>query len=147
MTPLRPVVSLDSDELTRAISDWIQQEIKASSARYYDLGKFLFSVSAASMIYFATVLQALGGHSCSIPMLVIATALLTAAIFVSILIVWPPSPRITGSFDVLLHFNAEIQKRRRLFLFWVLGNMAGMMFGILSLIHVERACMLVSSLM
>lgn len=121
-------MKMRGEDTEAGLRDWVKAEIKDGPRQAYDLGKFFFSVSAATVATIVAVEKLNQKSSMDCPMIVGLTFL-----FVSVLVALDMArPRkyiIGGETDLLDEYNRQItcaQTRTWVwFTFWTLGAISG----------------------
>lgn len=136
-----PAVPVDAEAVAVALEEWMVEEIKGRSARYFDLGKFLFTVSTGILLFFAAALKALGLDACGKGWLAANVVLAILGILAAIVLVWPRSPRVGPQFDALAEFNAAMARQRRMLGLWTLVTVLGLVSGVLAMPGLHAVCL------
>lgn len=135
-----PAIPVSAERIATGLEDWIVDELKGRSARYFDLGKFLFTVSSGVILFFTTALTALGTHGCSKKWLVVCAALAVLGILAGIALVWPRNTSIGPQLDALSEFNAAMARCRALLLVWTAVTVLALTAGMLTLVEIGPSC-------
>lgn len=133
-------INLSTIEIERTIKSWLTDDMRAQTARYFELGKFLFSVSAGSMLFFVTALEALGKHACSPFYLMLALAALFLATLVSIVFVWPRRTLVNTNLDIIAEYTASMAFNRSVLVGWLILLVIGLGCGFLAITEFGPAC-------
>lgn len=117
--PLKPT----GEQVTAAIRDWLDDEIKSAPGRFYDLGRFLFGVSAGT-VGTVVALEKLGTPKLDLR-LGAALLLFVASMLVALYMACPRDWLVSGDTD-LFHEHRETVIRGQLLLIawftvWIVG--------------------------
>jgi hypothetical protein len=135
-----PAVGISAQKVADSLEKWLEDEIKGRTGRYFDLGKFFFSVSTGLLVFFVTAQKALGSHQCSKEWLLLCITFSILGVVASLLLIWPRNIRIGATLDILAEFNAILRYHRRILSGWFLLTVGGLFAGGLSLISFNAAC-------
>jgi len=109
------------------------EEIKGRSSRYFDLGKFFFTVSTGVVLFFLTALKVIGFHPCSLSWIAVCVVSSVLGVVASILLVWPQNGKIGSEFDVLVEYNGVMKRYRSIMIFWTITTIIALFGGFGSL--------------
>jgi hypothetical protein len=136
----KPGVGVSADKVAEALEKWLEEEIKGRTARYFDLGKFLFSVSTGVLVFFVAARKALGAHQCSDQWLLVCVAFAVIGVVASLVLIWPRNIRVGPSMDIVVEFNATLQRHRLVLSLWYLLTVGALLAGGVSLIDFDYVC-------
>ncbi|MFS8065560.1 MAG: hypothetical protein ACMG6S_04225 [Byssovorax sp.] len=111
--PIRPRAE-DTDSAVRA---WMTYELTQGTARSYDLGKFLFTVSLGTAGLVASLIK-------DIPHPIVAILSILASVLsacVALALAWPQTWSIGGHTDLLARYTAAMAKTLMHLKLWVIA--------------------------
>jgi hypothetical protein len=118
--PLRP----RADDTDGAVRAWMTYELTQGTARSYDLGKFLFTVSLGTAGLVASLIKDIP-HPRVAALGILASAL---SAVVALALAWPQTWSIGENTDLLVKHKVSIAKTLRYLKLWVIAYAAA--FGL-----------------
>ncbi|GAA0631248.1 hypothetical protein [Thalassospira tepidiphila] len=120
----------DPEKVADALSDWVGEEIKNTTKRYHDLGRYMFTVSTGTVAFIVSVNSVINPGDKGFTAAKLSFFWLGISLIFSVYILLPKEWRLDGSIDLedKLH---ELVKDYRLILlcwfgFWVVGLALGL---------------------
>lgn len=113
--PIRP----KGQDTVEAFREWGKDELKSGVQRTYDLGKFLFSISAATLGLIAGLAR-LSGISFTNCLFIAALLVLFCSVGVAIRMVVPKLWVLDGNTNLTSEYNAIIDSSQNSLLLWTL---------------------------
>ncbi|HEY3138802.1 MAG TPA: hypothetical protein VGL29_22455 [Blastocatellia bacterium] len=121
-------MKIRGEDVSEGLREWAKSELKEGPKQGYDLGKFFFSVSAATIGAIAAIEKLNSTAKLDRPM-VVGLSLLFVSILVSIHLVLPRKHALGGETDLLMEYNRQINRVIRCvwlwFILWLAGTLAG----------------------
>ena len=116
-------------DVTEAIKGWMNEEVKSSPSRSYELGRFLFSVSVGTISAFAAIEKLSQAPSFDF-WFKLSVVLSSVSIFVSLNMARPRNWRLDGTTNLFDEHKRIIDRGIRhtviWLLFWFIGFVAGL---------------------
>jgi len=128
-----PAIPVSAEKVSEYLESWMLEEIKGRSSRYFDLGKFFFTVSTGVVLFFLTALKVIGFHPCSLSWIAVCVVSSVLGVVASILLVWPQNGKIGSEFDVLVEYNGVMKRYRSIMIFWTITTIIALFGGFGSL--------------
>ncbi len=114
--------------ITDAYQEWVKDEIKSTTNKFFDFGKFIFGVSVGS-IGFITGIEKYTSDSPDI-YYIISIVLFVLSSILSIIIILPKDIEIKENTDLTELFNKAVIKYRRFiwswFIIWLIAILLGL---------------------
>ena len=99
-------IQLRGEDVASALRDGAKEDIKGAGSRAYDLGKFFFGVSAASI---AIITSGLKDRPSLGRIQLASLAFLVVSMFVAVLMVLPRLSHLQGNDDLLASFEKDLR--------------------------------------
>ncbi len=133
-------IPVSAEKVAAGLEDWIVEELKGRTGRYFELGKFLFTVSTGILVFFSTAIKTVGTHACSNHWLVFCVLFAITGILASVWLVWPRNTQIGPELDALEEFNNVMFQHRVVLFVWTLLTILALGGGFLSLVEIGPSC-------
>lgn len=127
------MMKADPDKVAEAIHEWIKEEFKANTTRYYELGKYFFSISTGTAAFIATGRTIFSDINLSAPLIVSSLILLGISLVISIFLMTPREWFINGEVELENEIIKLIKKFRKIVWFWFFIWALGLILGLMSL--------------
>jgi hypothetical protein len=119
---------LKGQDVHDGLREWIKTDIREISAKGYDLGKFLFSVSVGTLGALTALIKIDSSTQINTPFIVSAS-ILFISIVIAISIVLPKSIPVGDNIDLLDLYRKQLQAIIRViwawFFVWLIGAITG----------------------
>jgi hypothetical protein len=129
-------IRIRGEDTADGLREWAKEEIKNAPARFYELGKFLFTASIGSIGVMATLAKLntkAGGTGISIdPLLMASLVALGLSMLFALLMAIPKQWKLDGDTDLLAEHKALVARGQHWTIFWALVWLTGVLFGLVS---------------
>jgi hypothetical protein len=124
-------IRLSGDETETAIKDWMKEEYKTAPRMRYDLGKFCFTVSAASTGVLISLLRPNAGAT-NLFLFAFSLLALTISEIFSLLMAIPTVKELRPADDLLVIHRNTVSDTKRTVITWCICWFIAMVTGFLS---------------
>ena len=121
-------------DIVDAFHEWNKEELKGSSSRIFELGKFYFSVSIGSLAFLVAI-KKLGGIQYIGCWFQISLIVLVFSSLAAILLVFPKRWKISGDTDLVDIYKKKIKTAEILSFVWIILWLTGLLLGIWATIN------------
>jgi len=122
----------DPNKVAEAIHGWVSEEIKESTKRYHELGKFLFTVSSASGAFILSLKGVLDSNYRDF-WSILALALLVCSFVCSIVIMKPLEWLLEKDSELEVQLKATIDRSVKLLYVWFAFWVAALVLALISI--------------
>ena len=120
----------DPEKIAAALNAWIEEEFKTTTSKYYELGKYFFTVSTGTVAFIAAIREIFPPTEDSAVLVYISFLFLTISLIMAVLMMTPIEWKLKKDDEVEDELKSQIkQLRTRLWLWfflWILGLGSGM---------------------
>jgi hypothetical protein len=126
------MVNPDPNKVVDSLHEWITEEIKTTSARYFELGKFFFGVSAGTVAAIEVITKALPSFKYSENILLASFFFVGISLIVAVLLVTPKEWLLSGDVHLEKELNKLIGRYRTIVWSWFATWFIGVAIAIIS---------------
>jgi hypothetical protein len=121
-------MKLRGQDVEDGLREWVKGELKEGASRGYDLGKFFFSVSAATIGVLATI-ETLSSSAKVDILLITSIIILFLSSILAIEMVLPSIQSVGGESDLLDDYHRRVVSTIRRVWLWVILWLIGTIMG------------------
>ena len=129
-------IRIRGEDTADGLREWAKEEIKNAPARFYELGRFLFTASIGGIGVMATLAKlntkAAKANTSMDALLMFSLAALGLSMFFALWMAIPKQWRLDGDTDLLAEHKALITRGQHLTVIWGLVWLTGVLFGLVS---------------
>lgn len=122
----------DPNKVADALQDWVTEEIKGSTKRYHELGKFLFTASTTSSAFFVGIKRFLQEGDFD-SWIIFSLCFSVISFVIAIFLIKPQEWIVTKNTDLTDTMAELINKSIRLVYAWIFIWIISLLFGIISI--------------
>jgi len=121
-------MKLKGEDLSSGLVEWVKSEIKETPKQIYDLGKFFFTISVATVAALAALKKVNTNATFDLPLSIALIALLLSML-VALDLARPRAVLLAAGADLLNEYTEQVERATKRGTYWLVLWLVGTVIG------------------
>jgi len=121
-------MKLKGEDLSSGLVEWVKSEIKETPKQIYDLGKFFFTISVATVAALAALKKVNTNATFDLPLSIALIALLLSML-VALDLARPRAVLLAAGADLLNEYTEQVERATKRGTYWLVIWLVGTVIG------------------